>query len=304
MMNRTILKYCIIGQLLFLTFYNCEELTYTYDKTDPIISGAPSVTEVTDTNAVIVFETDEPCYSELYFDITTEFDTFAVDSEYRQLHMINLRNLLPKMTYYYQLKVWDFADNGPVESDINTFTTLENEFSYLREAWEKYADGQFTEALNLINEALSLNDYDPEIIISYGFFLLQTDSFDAARDAIESAYRLSPYMPLVLCGKALLAQADGLPEDVIHYCNIILNRESDWEYRYNSSINTNLVRLFLAEAYVQTNQSEKSQMMLDLVWPDNGLDPNLSASWSVNGQSYNEYTLALLAAIQYAVSQL
>jgi hypothetical protein len=111
-------------------------------------------------------------------------------------------------------------------------------------------------------------------------------------------------MPLTLAAKALLAQMDGQPDEVIAYCQIILNREPEWEYFHNPSLNIKLVRLLQAEAYVQTNQTTNAQTQLDLVWPDNGLDPNIPDTWVINGETYVDYTLALLAAIHYAISQL
>ena len=111
-------------------------------------------------------------------------------------------------------------------------------------------------------------------------------------------------MPLVLVGKVLLAQLDGLPDDVITYCQIVISREPEWEYRYNPSININLVRLLLAEAFAQTSQVSNAQKQLDLVWPENGLDPNIAASWVINNETYNDYFPALIAAIHYAMSQL
>lgn len=303
-MIKNILRYCLPGCLLIFAIFSCEKIVYTNDDTDPVFVVQPSAVGISDTSATLYWETDEACHTEIHYGITTDYDSVVIETENRQLHTVTLTDLLPKMTYYCQVKVWDFADNGPVESGQFTFTTLPNEFSYLREAWEAYSAQNYTEAASLIDDALAINAHNPEIIASSGWIYLRTDQTAEARQAIETAYQLSPYMPLALAAKALLAQMDGQPEDVITYCQIILNREPEWEYVLNPSLNIKLVRLLQAEAYVQTNQTTNAQTQLDLAWPDNGLDPNIPDTWVINGETYVDYTLALLAAIHYAISQL
>jgi len=303
-MIKPILRYCFLGFLIFFTIINCEKIVYTTDNTDPAFTVQPTVIELADTSVTLYWETDEACHTEIYYGVTAKYDSVYAEAENRQLHTVIIKELLPKMTYYYRVRIWDFVDNGPIESDEVNFITLPNEFSYLREAWGKYAEQQYTEAASLIGESLTLNDYNPEIIVTAGWIYLQLNQTDEAREAIETAYQLSPYMPLALAARALMAQMDGLPDDVITYCQIVISREPEWEYHYNPAININLVRLLLAEAYVQNNQVSNAQSQLDLAWSDNGLDPNIAASWVVNSETYNDYVLALLAAIRYALSQL
>lgn len=301
---KPILRFGILGILILFVFVSCEKIIYTTDNTDPTITIQPSIIEATDNSVQLYWKTDEACHAEVYYGISEGKDSVYTDIENRQIHAVILEELLPKMTYNCRVKVWDFVDNGPVESDEFIFTTLPNEFSYLREAWEKYAEQNYTNAAVLIGESLKINDYNPEIIATSGWIFLKNNQTDSARVAIESAYQLSPYMPLALTGRALLAQLDGLPADVITNCQIVISREPEWEYQYNSSINIHLVRLLLAEAFVQTDQSINAQNQLDIAWPDNGLDPNIPASWIVNSESFTDYTLALLAAIYNAIDQL
>ncbi|MBN2602356.1 MAG: fibronectin type III domain-containing protein [Candidatus Marinimicrobia bacterium] len=303
-MKITILRIGFLGFLLFFAIINCEKIIYTSDNTDPTFAIQPSVIVTADTSVTLYWETSEACHAEVQYGTTTEYDSVYTETENRQLHTIIIDELLPHMTYHYLVRIWDFTGNGPVESDDVSFTTLPNEYSFLREAWEKYTEQQFTEAISLIGESLEINDYDPEIIATSGWIYLQVNQTDNAREAIETAYQLNPYMSLVLVGKTLLAQMDGLPNDVINYCHIIVSREPEWEYHYNPAINISLVHLLMAEAYVQINQVTNAKNQLDLAWSDNGLDPNIADSWVVNGETYNDFILALLAAIHYAMSQL
>lgn len=287
-----------------IMFFQCEKTIYTYDKTDPVVTVVPTILEVSDFSATIYWETDEACHARIKYGLSSgDYDSVFEVTENRQIHTETITNLQPFMTYYFKIYNWDFADNGPIKTDEQSFKTLHNEHSYIREGWGLYANHDYSGALSMMNQALAINNFNPEIHASLGWVLLRLDSLAQAREKLEFAYYLNPYLPLTLTGKALLAKLDDLPNIVIDYCQLIISREPEWSYAYYPKINIQLVRLLLAEAFVQTNRQSDAQAELDQAWTDNGLDPNIPVTWIVDHVTYNNYETALIAAIKFALSQ-
>ena len=77
-----------------------------------------------DQSAVIAWETDELADSFVDFDTTPYMGQVVGDPLYTTEHEVRLTNLQPGMTYHFRAGSSDRAQNGPVESEPETFTTL------------------------------------------------------------------------------------------------------------------------------------------------------------------------------------
>jgi phosphodiesterase/alkaline phosphatase D-like protein len=110
------------------------------DVEPPVIELGPIVSAITDRQATIIWETDEPADSYVEFGFDTTFgnpDTLAadyVDSLFvpnltRQLtedvtvHKVTLTNLIPDTTYVFHVASVDLAGNGPTTSFDTMFAT-------------------------------------------------------------------------------------------------------------------------------------------------------------------------------------
>jgi len=293
---------CFTLFLILTLFFNCEKITYTFDDTDPQISISPTVTSTTDSTATIYWETNEACHIEVKYGISTDYDSVYKGEENRELHTVTLSGLIPYTEYHYKVYNWDFADNGPIKSDDLTFHTIHNEYSFLREGWVQYSGGNYSAALSLFYESFNRNPFIPATYAAMGWAQLRLDSLGAARESFATAYLLNPYLNINLAGLAILSMIDNQPENAINYANQVLSNDPEWIYEYNESISNLTMHLILAEAYYQLQQIEKAQYELDIAWPENGLDPNIPATWVIGEQEYESYAEALIAAIIYTAN--
>ncbi len=98
----------------------------------PQIIAGPVVTSITDDQATILWETDEPSDTYIEFTLDSTFgilDTISGPPEIRILaedvtfHQITLTNLLPDTIYYFRVASVDLEDNGPTFSADKYFRT-------------------------------------------------------------------------------------------------------------------------------------------------------------------------------------
>ncbi len=298
-------NYCLVSVLVILLLLNhCQKTVYTYDDQSPQITSEPVVLETTDSTATIFWEMNEACHAQIKYGKTTKYDLVYTVTENRQIHTVTLTGLEPYTLYHFKVYNWDFAKNGPVKSDDLTLHTLHNEYSLLREGWRCYTAGQLDSARIFYTEALGRNALLPEIQAAFGWLDLCIGDIDSARKAFAQAYSLNPAEPVTLSGLATLAMIDNNPAQAINYLSQILTVSPTWQYAYYAPLNYKRLRLQLAEAYFQTAQYDKAQQQLDLVWPANGLNPNIPATWKVSGTTYPDYAAALFAAISYCTKNL
>ncbi|MGQ9583637.1 MAG: fibronectin type III domain-containing protein, partial [Thermoplasmatota archaeon] len=105
-----------------------EQLSFTTlaapDTRPPVISNV-RVSGVTDSIAVVSWETDEPADSVVEYGATVSYGQTSRDPALAQLHQIVLRNLLPAMTYHFRVGSTDATGNGPALSEDMSFATLD-----------------------------------------------------------------------------------------------------------------------------------------------------------------------------------
>lgn len=282
---------------------HCQKTIYTYDADTPQFISYPVVLEVTDTTATIFWEMDEACHAKIKYGPTTKYGQTYVLSENRQLHTAIITGLEPYTLYHFKVYNWDFAQNGPIKSADLTFHTLHNEHSLVREGWRCYAVGQLDSARYFYDSAYKVNPLSAETWASLGWWWLQSGNLDSARARFSQALYYDPTQPVALAGLATLAMVSNEPAQAISYLSVVLDACPEWQYAYYMPLNHKRLRLQLAEAYFQTAQYFKAQQQLDIVWPTNGLNPDVTSSWKVNGVTYDSYAAALFAAIEYCTGK-
>ena len=89
------------------------------DETPPVITKGPVLTSVSDVQATILWETDEPSDTKIEYSLDSSY--FHVDTSARETrsitddvidHKLTLTNLIPNTVYYYRVSSIDILNNG------------------------------------------------------------------------------------------------------------------------------------------------------------------------------------------------
>jgi peroxiredoxin len=98
--------------------------TTVVDDTSPVISSI-NVTDITNSDAIITWDTDRPTRSQLEFGTTSTLGiNTSLSEELKLTHRIHLSGLDPNTTYYYKVRSVD-ADGNEVTSAIYEMVTAE-----------------------------------------------------------------------------------------------------------------------------------------------------------------------------------
>ena len=95
----------------------------TPDTFAPVIVSGPLVLDITDTEATIVWETDEPAISGVSYNDGTAHSVVK-DNNLENKHKVRLTGLTPSTTYFYTVSSTDALANGPTLSKQKSFTTM------------------------------------------------------------------------------------------------------------------------------------------------------------------------------------
>jgi hypothetical protein len=99
----------------------------THDTTAPQITSPPTVTSITDTTAVIEWQTDEPSNSMVQYDDNSStwgnYQWSKSDTSMVTNHSFTLTELNENTTYYFRVGSADAFGNGPTTSNEVNFTT-------------------------------------------------------------------------------------------------------------------------------------------------------------------------------------
>lgn len=124
-MNRKLIVGLVIAILATLLPSCGGEEVEEVDVTPPVISQV-SVSEITETTAIITWATDEPADSVVYYvrRIHPPAHLYVSDENLVTSHSISLSELATGATYNYWVRSKD-ASGNEVESEVMSFTTLE-----------------------------------------------------------------------------------------------------------------------------------------------------------------------------------
>lgn len=167
------------------------------------------------------------------------------------------------------------------------------------EGWESYGAGQMADARAEFWEAVI---GDPGCVDAYnglGWTYAGMDSLDRARAGFEAAVAEDSTFADALAGLALVASALEEHALVVTSATAVLEEEGDgYVFRRDPSVDARDLRLVLAMSYLAQEDYDAVQTQVDLLDPDNGLDPGTPASWWVGGIQYATYEEALLAELE------
>ncbi|RLE37660.1 hypothetical protein DRJ17_06085, partial [Candidatus Woesearchaeota archaeon] len=95
------------------------------DVTPPRITAGPTVESITDNQATIVWETDEPSNSRVDIGTDVNYGTTKNMTENVTVHRITITNLNANTEYHFKVFSTDIDNNGPSSSDDMSFKTAE-----------------------------------------------------------------------------------------------------------------------------------------------------------------------------------
>jgi len=93
-----------------------------YDTTPPVIIEGPMAIDISDTEATIIWKTDEPATSGVSYNDGTHYGVYT-DNTLVTYHSVRLTGLTQSTTYNYTVSSKDACNNGPTLSQTKQFTT-------------------------------------------------------------------------------------------------------------------------------------------------------------------------------------
>jgi tetratricopeptide (TPR) repeat protein len=162
----------------------------------------------------------------------------------------------------------------------------------------------YERALASFEEAISNGYKSAEAYLGAGWSNLMleniSDAIDACNDALEEGYSKAEdaYCGLSIAYLATLGTATDA-QKAASYADSVLSIDSHYTFSHLATVNYLDVHLVRAEANLYLGDYARVQQSLDILDPDNGLDPEDSNTWVVDGRRYNTYLEALIAEIEY-----
>lgn len=180
------------------------------------------------------------------------------------------------------------TDTGP---DVEELISL---------GWEAFEAGDMESAYTYFYDAIAADSDDPEARHGMGWIQLMESDLEAALSAFDRAqyFELQHFGAEV--GLAIVYR--DLPEYsfAITSANTVLGSIPAYVFPHMTSVDWKDLRLIVAQCSYRLGESyfDDAQAEVDILDPDNGLDPSSSSTWVVGGVTYATYAEALLMAIE------
>ena len=94
------------------------------DTTAPLILSGPIVTQITDSTALVQWQTNEVTSGRVEYGLDSVLGKVTWDSGFKRMHNVVLSSLAPATKYYLNVTADDYIGNGPVNSGQISFQTL------------------------------------------------------------------------------------------------------------------------------------------------------------------------------------
>ncbi len=291
--------FLIAFALLFIWFSCGKKGTEPKGPPVPTITDGPRALDVRTNSAEIYWKTDVEANSVVLFG--TESATYTdsvVDALQDTLHSVALQNLKSNTTYYYV--VASENKSGRVQSGENQFVTAMSFSDLVQAAWNAYEKGQYSQAIQYFNQVIAEHPFWADAYNGLGWCYASgaIDSLDAAEKNFSDAIYHDPKLAEAYAGRGFVYLSQKRYNSAVADFQKCLELQPDFTFSHNSAVDSQDVHLGLAEAYFYRQELDKAQQELDYLEPDNGLSPNDTATWVVDGTSYATYPAALLAWLE------
>jgi len=290
-------KISIILVLTIVFLVNCErEIIKIIEDTDPPVILEPlTVLEVTDTSAILYWETDEPCSSVVCYWQSGDTNMVVLnEDQYRQSHRFELIDLKDSTLYRCFATSFDLWGNF-TSTDTVGFLTVFNFIKYLGIAWNYFENGDYQSSLNYFYKYLEYDSTSLDAYIGIGWSKLFIDKTDSTifQDFIKVLGSLNPHRDAI-CGAALYGYYDSIYVFVIEQGEQLLQLDSTYVFQHDTSINYIDIYVILARAYFMTGDIEDCFYYLGKFSDIDSLvsiepDPDDSETWTIGEHVFETY---------------
>ena len=170
---------------------------------------------------------------------------------------------------------------------------------YNEAGWSSYAVEDYTNARANFGKALELEAGFIEARLGLAWCEAHGGEYPAALEDFNEVMDAGEYVTDAFAGRSATALAASQDSLAIASAESTLARDPVYEFRRKKEYDWRDIRLITAQAHYALAQYGGAQAQVDILDPDNGLDPADSESWVVNGQTYITYEAALAMEIEW-----
>ena len=286
--------------ITLIGFIACgSSLTDSNDDPKPKITKAPEAINIRSTSVEVTWETDMTSNSVVKYGTSTGQHTSTEKNNLpAKIHLVSIDNLVANRTYYYIVQ----SENGggTVSSGEAQFITKMTFSDLVLVSWQVYENGNYSEAIGYFEDILEQNpnyaDGYNGLGWCYGSNVI--DSLETARQNFDSANALNSNFADATAGRGFVLLALKQYSLAVNDFSRIIQNNPNYVFSHDSSVTISDIRLGLAEAHFFRQNYQLAQEQVDLLAPENSLDPNNSSTWVVDGFNFTTYHGALLAWIE------
>jgi tetratricopeptide (TPR) repeat protein len=240
-------------------------------------------------------ENTERDLSHYHLHMGTHPDSLTTDAEDLTQNSILVEGLTVGTTYWFGVTAIDEAGNESEISRLTDATPMNAAFETLL-GWEDFQLEAYDEALLHFIAARSRDGTWAPAYLGEGWSLAFLDDLDLARVALLQANSLGLETQHANAGLAFVYRELQDWDSSMEKASSVLAHNAAWALPWRTSINWQDLRLTIAQCAYRLGESyfDDAQGQVDLLDPDNGLDPEISSSWVVGGITYDSYGVALL----------
>ncbi len=265
----------------------------------PTIIDGPKALDVRTNSAEIYWKTDVLSSSVVYYGTESgSYPDTVRSAKQDTLHSVVLQNLQSNTTYYYVAESEN--ESGAVQSPEMQFTTAMSFSDLVQAGWNAYEGGNYTSAIDYFLQVIDQHPYWADAYNGIGWCYASNvmDTLDAAVKYFTDAIYYDANLTASWAGRGFVFLAQNHYIEAINDLTQALSLDANFIFAHDTSITSADIHLALAEAYFYRQEFRKAQAQVDALEPDNGLDPQDSNTWTVDGTAYPSYEAALLAWIE------
>lgn len=163
--------------------------------------------------------------------------------------------------------------------------------------WTSYGLHDYAGASAHFSEALGLDPALTEARLGLAWCEAQAGEYPTALDGFNEIIDTGEYVADAYAGRAATALAASEYSLAIASAESTLAIDSQYAFHRRDEYNWRDLRLIMAQAYFALAQYSNAQGQVDILDPDNGLDPGDPGTWVVDGVTHPTYEAALVMEI-------
>jgi len=190
------------------------------------------------------------------------------------LHVTRYRVSLPSFAVSIAVMILlSSCISGP--DDVIVLPPADVYHTKVAEAWIEFESGRYREAIIVFREASEIDTLSPDAYLGLGWCYAMLDEMEDSLSNLEFANVKEPGSPDVYAAKAFVYLAQSEYEAAIAAADKAISLGGE-EYVFSQipEVQTRNLRLLIAECYYAMGQYEDAQVQIDILKPDNNLDPN------------------------------